>query len=193
MKLPDIRLIISFFIFLSIFYCCVQKGTPFSFTTPEGEEVSLIISPGFEDQRTANPWKKIFSERDLIGEEHYIASYIYQGKDTNEIIELYFSLKKDPGTAKKWRRKPENRELYDYIEYPDSNFICVARIEYFNDPYSLYLSGSDDFPPDSHSADLHLQKQTFDIFMCFPHDSLMTERAKTVMNVLVKSIKIKKK
>ena len=113
MKPPNIKLIISFFIFLSIFYCCVQKGTPFSFTTPEGEEVSLIIPPGFEDQRTVNPWKKIFSERDLIGEEHYIASYIYQGKDTNEIIELYFSLKKDPGTAKKWRRKPENRELYD--------------------------------------------------------------------------------
>ena len=53
------------------------------------------------------------------------------------------------------------------------------------------LSGSDDFPPDSHSADLHLQKQTFDIFMCFPHDSLMTERAKTVMDDIVKSIKIK--
>ena len=185
------------FIVIGLFFLslngCREKGTPFSFTTPEGEEVSLIIPPGFEDQRTANPWKKIFSERDLIGEEHYIASYIYQGKDTNEIIELYFSLKKDPGTAKKWRRKPENRELYDYIEYPDSNFICVARIEYFNDPYSLYLSGGDDFPPDSHSADIHLQKQTFDIFMCFPHDSLMTERAKTVMDDIVKSIKIKKK
>lgn len=185
------------FIVIGLFFLslngCREKGTPFSFTTPEGEEVSLIIPPGFEDQRTANPWKKIFSERDLIGEEHYIASYIYQGKDTNEIIELYFSLKKDPGTAKKWRRKPENRELYDYTEYPDSNFICVARIEYFNDPYSLYLSGGDDFPPDSHSADIHLQKQTFDIFMCFPHDSLMTERAKTVMDDIVKSIKIKKK
>lgn len=183
------------FIVIGLFFLslngCREKGTPFSFTTPEGEEVSLIIPPGFEDQRTANPWKKIFSERDLIGEEHYIASYIYQGKDTNEIIELYFSLKKDPGTAKKWRRKPENRELYDYTEYPDSNFICVARIEYFNDPYSLYLSGGDDFPPDSHSADIHLQKQTFDIFMCFPHDSLMTERAKTVMDDIVKSIKIK--
>ena len=185
------------FIVIGLFFLslngCREKGTPFSFTTPEGEEVSLIIPPGFEDQRTANPWKKIFSERDLIGEEHYIASYIYQGKDTNEIIELYFSLKKDPGTAKKWRRKPENRELYDYIEYPDSNFICVARIEYFNDPYSLYLSGGNEFPPDCHSADLHLQKQTFDIFMCFPHDSLMTERAKTVMDDIVKSIKIKKK
>ena len=186
---PTLSIVIG--IFLLSLIGCREKGTPFSFTTPEGEEVSLIIPPGFEDQRTANPWKKIFSERDLIGEEHYIASYIYQGKDTNEIIELYFSLKKDPGTAKKWRRKPENRELYDYIEYPDSNFICVARIEYFNDPYSLYLSGGDDFPPDSHSADLHLQKQTFDIFMCFPHDSLMTERAKTVMDDIVKSIKIK--
>ena len=183
------------FIVIGLFFLslngCREKGTPFSFTTPEGEEVSLIIPPGFEDQRTANPWKKIFSERDLIGEEHYIASYIYQGKDTNEIIELYFSLKKDPGTAQKWRRKPENRELYDYTEYPDSNFICVARIEYFNDPYSLYLSGGNEFPPDCHSADLHLQKQTFDIFMCFPHDSLMTERAKTVMDDIVKSIKIK--
>ncbi|MBS6267573.1 MAG: hypothetical protein KH586_01275 [Tannerella sp.] len=183
------------FIVIGLFFLslngCREKGTPFSFTTPEGEEVSLIIPPGFEDQRTANPWKKIFSERDLIGEEHYIASYIYQGKDTNEIIELYFSLKKDPGTAKKWRRKPENRELYDYTEYPDSNFICVARIEYFNDPYSLYLSGGNEFPPDCHSADLHLQKQTFDIFMCFPHDSLMTELAKTVMDDIVKSIKIK--
>ena len=188
---PTLSIVIG--LFLLSLTGCREKGTPFSFTTPAGEEVSLIIPPGFEDQRTVNPWKKIFSERDLIGEEHYIASYIYQGKDTNEIIELYFSLKKDPGTAKKWRRKPENRELYDYIEYPDSNFICVARIEYFNDPYSLYLSGSDDFPPDSHSADLHLQKQTFDIFMCFPHDSLMTERAKTVMNDIVKSIKIKKK
>ena len=188
---PTLSIVIGLFLLSLI--GCREKGTPFSFTTPEGEEVSLIIPPGFEDQRTANPWKKIFSERDLIGEEHYIASYIYQGKDTNEIIELYFSLKKDPGTAKKWRRKPENRELYDYIEYPDSNFICVARIEYFNDPYSLYLSGGDDFPPDSHSADLHLQKQTFDIFMCFPHDSLMTERAKTVMDDIVKSIKIKKK
>ena len=188
---PTLSIVIGLFLLSLI--GCREKGTPFSFTTPEGEEVSLIIPPGFEDQRTANPWKKIFSERDLIGEEHYIASYIYQGKDTNEIIELYFSLKKDPGTAKKWRRKPENRELYDYIEYPDSNFICVARIEYFNDPYSLYLSGSDDFPPDSHSADLHLQKQTFDIFMCFPHDSLMTERAKIVMDDIVKSIKIKKK
>ena len=188
---PTLSIVIG--IFLLSLIGCREKGTPFSFTTPEGEEVSLVIPPGFEDQRTANPWKKIFSERDLIGEEHYIASYIYQGKDTNEIIELYFSLKKDPGTAKKWRRKPENRELYDYIEYPDSNFICVARIEYFNDPYSLYLSGGDDFPPDSHSADLHLQKQTFDIFMCFPHDSLMTERAKTVMDDIVKSIKIKKK
>ena len=188
---PTLSIVIG--IFLLSLIGCREKGTPFSFTTPEGEEVSLVIPPGFEDQRTVNPWKKIFSERDLIGEEHYIASYIYQGKDTNEIIELYFSLKKDPGTAKKWRRKPENRELYDYIEYPDSNFICVARIEYFNDPYSLYLSGGDDFPPDSHSADLHLQKQTFDIFMCFPHDSLMTERAKTVMNDIVKSIKIKKK
>ena len=186
---PTLSIVIG--IFLLSLIGCREKGTPFSFTTPEGEEVSLIIPPGFEDQRTANPWKKIFSERDLIGEEHYIASYIYQGKDTNEIIELYFSLKKDPGTAKKWRRKPENRELYDYTEYPDSNFICVARIEYFNDPYSLYLSGGDDFPPDSHSADLHLQKQTFDIFMCFPHDSLMTERAKTVMDDIVKSIKIK--
>ena len=185
------------FIVIGLFFLslngCREKGTPFSFTTPEGEEVSLIIPPGFEDQRTANPWKKIFSERDLIGEEHYIASYIYQGKDTNEIIELYFSLKKDPGTAKKWRRKPENRELYDYTESPDSNFICVARIEYFTDPYSLYLSGGNEFPPDCHSADLHLQKQTFDIFMCFPHDSLMTERAKTVMDDIVKSIKIKKK
>ena len=188
---PTLSIVIGLFLLSLI--GCREKGTPFSFTTPEGEEVSLVIPPGFEDQRTANPWKKIFSERDLIGEEHYIASYIYQGKDTNEIIELYFSLKKDPGTAKKWRRKPENRELYDYIEYPDSNFICVARIEYFNDPYSLYLSGGDDFPPDSHSADLHLQKQTFDIFMCFPHDSLMTERAKTVMDDIVKSIKIKKK
>ena len=188
---PTLSIVIG--IFLLSLIGCREKGTPFSFTTPEGEEVSLIIPPGFEDQRTANPWKKIFSERDLIGEEHYIASYIYQGKDTNEIIELYFSLKKDPGTAKKWRRKPENRELYDYTEYPDSNFICVARIEYFNDPYSLYLSGGDDFPPDSHSADLHLQKQTFDIFMCFLHDSLMTERAKTVMDDIVKSIKIKKK
>ena len=186
---PTLSIVIGLFLLSLI--GCREKGTPFSFTTPEGEEVSLIIPPGFEDQRTANPWKKIFSERDLIGEEHYIASYIYQGKDTNEIIELYFSLKKDPGTAKKWRRKPENRELYDYTEYPDSNFICVARIEYFNDPYSLYLSGGDDFPPDSHSADLHLQKQTFDIFMCFPHDSLMTERAKTVMDDIVKSIKIK--
>ena len=186
---PTLSIVIG--IFLLSLIGCREKGTPFSFTTPEGEEVSLVIPPGFEDQRTANPWKKIFSERDLIGEEHYIASYIYQGKDTNEIIELYFSLKKDPGTAKKWRRKPENRELYDYIEYPDSNFICVARIEYFNDPYSLYLSGGDDFPPDSHSADLHLQKQTFDIFMCFPHDSLMTERAKTVMDDIVKSIIIK--
>lgn len=186
---PTLSIVIG--IFLLSLIGCREKGTPFSFTTPEGEEVSLVIPPGFEDQRTANPWKKIFSERDLIGEEHYIASYIYQGKDTNEIIELYFSLKKDPGTAKKWRRKPENRELYDYIEYPDSNFICVARIEYFNDPYSLYLSGGDDFPPDSHSADLHLQKQTFDIFMCFPHDSLMTERAKTVMDDIVKSIRIK--
>ena len=188
---PTLSIVIGLFLLSLI--GCREKGTPFSFTTPEGEEVSLIIPPGFEDQRTANPWKKIFSERDLIGEEHYIASYIYQGKDTNEIIELYFSLKKDPGTAKKWRRKPENRELYDYTEYPDSNFICVARIEYFNDPYSLYLSGGDDFPPDSHSADLHLQKQTFDIFMCFLHDSLMTERAKTVMDDIVKSIKIKKK
>ena len=188
---PTLSIVIG--IFLLSLIGCREKGTPFSFTTPEGEEVSLVIPPGFEDQRTANPWKKIFSERDLIGEEHYIASYIYQGKDTNEIIELYFSLKKDPGTAKKWRRKPENRELYDYTEYPDSNFICVARIEYFNDPYSLYLSGGDDFPPDSHSADLHLQKQTFDIFMCFLHDSLMTERAKTVMDDIVKSIKIKKK
>ena len=186
---PTLSIVIGLFLLSLI--GCREKGTPFSFTTPEGEEVSLIIPPGFEDQRTANPWKKIFSERDLIGEEHYIASYIYQGKDTNEIIELYFSLKKDPGTAKKWRRKPENRELYNYIEYPDSNFICVARIEYFNDPYSLYLSGGDDFPPDSHSADLHLQKQTFDIFMCFPHDSLMTERAKTVMDDIVKSIRIK--
>ena len=186
---PTLSIVIG--IFLLSLIGCREKGTPFSFTTPEGEEVSLVIPPGFEDQRTANPWKKIFSERDLIGEEHYIASYIYQGKDTNEIIELYFSLKKDPGTAKKWRRKPENRELYDYIEDPDSNFICVARIEYFNDPYSLYLSGGDDFPPDSHSADLHLQKQTFDIFMCFPHDSLMTERAKTVMDDIVKSIRIK--
>ncbi len=186
---PTLSIVIGLFLLSLI--GCREKGTPFSFTTPEGEEVSLVIPPGFEDQRTANPWKKIFSERDLIGEEHYIASYIYQGKDTNEIIELYFSLKKDPGTAKKWRRKPENRELYDYIEYPDSNFICVARIEYFNDPYSLYLSGGDDFPPDSHSADLHLQKQTFDIFMCFPHDSLMTERAKTVMDDIVKSIRIK--
>ncbi len=186
---PTLSIVIGLFLLSLI--GCREKGTPFSFTTPEGEEVSLIIPPGFEDQRTANPWKKIFSERDLIGEEHYIASYIYQGKDTNEIIELYFSLKKDPGTAKKWQRKPENRELYDYTEYPDSNFICVARIEYFNDPYSLYLSGGDDFPPDSHSADLHLQKQTFDIFMCFPHDSLMTERAKTVMDDIVKSIKIK--
>ena len=186
---PTLSIVIG--IFLLSLIGCREKGTPFSFTTPEGEEVSLIIPPGFEDQRTANPWKKIFSERDLIGEEHYIASYIYQGKDTNEIIELYFSLKKDPGTAKKWQRKPENRELYDYTEYPDSNFICVARIEYFNDPYSLYLSGGNEFPPDCHSADLHLQKQTFDIFMCFPHDSLMTERAKTVMDDIVKSIKIK--
>ena len=63
MKLPDIRLIISFFIFLSIFYCCVQKGTPFSFTTPEEEEVSLVIPPGFEEQRTASPWKKL--DKDL--------------------------------------------------------------------------------------------------------------------------------
>ena len=189
MKLPDIRLIISFFIFLSIFYCCVQKGTPFSFTTPEEEEVSLVIPPGFEDQRTASPWKKL--DKDL---KNYFSAYVCNADNPDEIIELYFYLEEDiNNSTKKWRRKPENRELYDYIEYPDSNFICVARIEYFNDPYSLYLSGGDDFPPDSHSADLHLQKQTFDIFMCFLHDSLMTERAKTVMDDIVKSIKIKKK
>ena len=189
MKPPNIKLIISFFIFLSIFYCCIQKGTPFSFTTPEGEEVSLIIPPGFEDQRTANPWKKL--DKDL---KNYFSAYVCNADNPDEIIELYFYLEEDiNNSTKKWRRKPENRELYDYIEYPDSNFICVARIEYFNDPYSLYLSGGDDFPPDSHSADLHLQKQTFDIFMCFPHDSLMTERAKIVMDDIVKSIKIKKK
>ena len=187
MKLPDIRLIISFFIFLSIFYCCVQKGTPFSFTTPEGEEVSLVIPPGFEDQRTASPWKKL--DKDL---KNYFSAYVCNADNPEEIMELYFNLREYSDiNTKKWQRKPENRELYDYIEYPDSNFICVARIEYFNDPYSLYLSGGDDFPPDSHSADLHLQKQTFDIFMCFPHDSLMTERAKTVMDDIVKSIKIK--
>ena len=89
---PTLSIVIGLFLLSLI--GCREKGTPFSFTTPEGEEVSLVIPPGFEDQRTANPWKKIFSERDLIGEEHYIASYIYQGKDTNEIIELYFSLKK---------------------------------------------------------------------------------------------------
>ena len=189
MKPPNIRLIISFFIFLSIFYCCVQKGTPFSFTTPEGEEVSLVIPPGFEDQRTASPWKKL--DKDL---KNYFSAYVCNADNPDEIIELYFYLEEDlNNSTKKWRRKPENRELYDYIEYPDSNFICVARIEYFNDPYSLYLSEGDDFPPDSHSADLHLQKQTFDIFMCFPHDSLITERAKTIMNDIVKSIKIKKK
>ena len=64
------------FIVIGLFFLslngCREKGTPFSFTTPEGEEVSLIIPPGFEDQRTANPWKKIFSERDLIGEEHVL-------------------------------------------------------------------------------------------------------------------------
>ena len=124
----------------------------------------------------------------------YFSAYVCNADNPDEIIELYFYLEEDiNNSTKKWRRKPENRELYDYIEYPDSNFICVARIEYFNDPYSLYLSGGDDFPPDCHSADLHLQKQTFDIFMCFLHDSLMTERAKTVMDDIVKSIKIKKK
>ena len=189
MKPPNIKLIISFFIFLSIFYCCIQKGTPFSFTTPEGEEVSLVIPPGFEDQRTASPWEKL--DKDL---KNYFSAYVCNADNPDEIMELYFNLREYSDiNTKKWQRKPENRELYDYIEYPDSNFICVARIEYFNDPYSLYLSGGDDFPPDSHSADLHLQKQTFDIFMCFPHDSLMTERAKIVMDDIVKSIKIKKK
>lgn len=164
MKPPNIRLIISFFIFLSIFYCCVQKGTPFSFTTPEGEEVSLVIPPGFENQRTASPWKKL--DKDL---KNYFSAYVCNADNPDEIIELYFYLEEDiNNSTKKWRRKPENRELYDYIEYPDSNFICVARIEYFNDPYSLYLSGSDDFPPDSHSADLHLQKTDIRYFYVLP-------------------------
>ena len=186
---PTLSIVIG--IFLLSLIGCREKGTPFSFTTPEGEgeEVSLVIPPGFEDQRTASPWKKL--DKDL---KNYFSAYVCNADNPDEIIELYFYLEEDiNNSTKKWRRKPENRELYDYIEYPDSNFICVARIEYFNDPYSLYLSGSDDFPPDSHSADLHLQKQTFNIFMCFPHDSLMTERAKTVMNDIVKSIKIKKK
>ncbi|ERM88739.1 hypothetical protein [Coprobacter fastidiosus] len=50
---PTLSIVIGLFLLSLI--GCREKGTPFSFTTPEGEEVSLIIPPGFEDQRTANP------------------------------------------------------------------------------------------------------------------------------------------
>ena len=48
---PTLSIVIGLFLLSLI--GCREKGTPFSFTTPEGEEVSLIIPPGFEDQRTA--------------------------------------------------------------------------------------------------------------------------------------------
>ena len=46
---------------------------------------------------------------------------------------------------------------------------------------------------DIHYAIMYIQKNSLDIQLYFPHDSLMTERAKTVMDDIVKSIKIKKK
>ena len=171
---------------------CREKGTPFSFTTPEGEEVSFTIPPGFEDQRVAKPWKKVFPEKDYTFQfADKFAAYIYRGNGSKEVMELYFILSEDSGTTKKWSCKPENRGLYDYIEYPDSNFICVAQIEYISDPYILSLGMYPNI--DSHSAHLYLNKQILDISLCFHRDSLMTERAKEVMNALVKSLKITRK
>ena len=108
MKPPNIKLIISFFIFLSIFYCCVQKGTPFSFTTPEGEEVSLIIPPGFEDQRTANPWEKL--DKDL---KNYFSAYVCNADNPEGIMELYFNLREYSDINTKNGR--ENRRIGNYM------------------------------------------------------------------------------
>ena len=180
---PTLSIVIG--IFLLSLIGCREKGTPFSFTTPEGEEVSLVIPPGFEDQRTASPWKKL--DKDL---KNYFSAYVCNADNPDEIIELYFYLEEDiNNSTKKWRRKPENRELYDYIEYPDRNFICVLQVEYISDPYILSLGINNGV--DIHYADLYLQKNILDILLYFPHDSLMTERAKTVMDDIVKSIRIK--
>ena len=182
---PTLSIVIG--IFLLSLIGCREKGTPFSFTTPEGEEVSLVIPPGFEEQRTASPWKKL--DKDL---KNYFSAYVCNADNPEEIMELYFNLREYSDiNTKKWQRKPENRELYDYIEYPDSNFICVLQVEYISDPYILSLGINNGV--DIHYAIMYLQKNSLDIQLYFPHDSLMTERAKTVMDDIVKSIKIKKK
>ena len=67
----------------------------------------------------------------------------------------------------------------------------MLQVEYISDPYILSLGINNGV--DIHYADLYLQKNILDILLYFPHDSLMTERAKTVMDDIVKSIKIKKK
>ncbi|MBS6267574.1 MAG: hypothetical protein KH586_01280 [Tannerella sp.] len=180
---PTLSIVIGLFLLSLI--GCREKGTPFSFTTPEGEEVSLVIPPGFEDQRTASPWKKLDTKI-----ENHFSAYVCNADNPDEIIELYFNLREFPSDdAKEWQRKPENRDLYDYIEYPDSNFICVLQAVYIpkQNIYDLF------FDADLHYAELYLQKHILNIQLYYPYDSLMTERAKSVMNDIVKSIKIKKK
>ena len=67
-------------------------------------------------------------------------AYVCNADNPEGIMELYFNLREySKINTKKWQTKPENRELYDYIEYPDSIFICVLQVEYISDPYILSL------------------------------------------------------
>ena len=191
MKLNYSSLLIVISLILLSLSGCREKGASFSFTTPEGEKVRLTVPPGFEDQRVAKPWKEVYPDNDLFKVKNSIASYIYRSGNSEKVIELYFTAREDPGTAKAWRREPKNRGLYDYTEYPGGNFICVPKIEYTDDSYIRSLKTHPDI--DSYSANLYLQKQIFDIIMCYSEDSLITVKAKEMMNDIVKSIKIRKR
>ena len=104
---PTLSIVIG--IFLLSLIGCREKGTPFSFTTPEGEEVSLVIPPGFEDQRTASPWKKL--DKDL---KNYFSAYVCNADNPEEIIELYFYLEEDINNRKVAEKTGESRAVRLY-------------------------------------------------------------------------------
>ena len=116
---PTLSIVIGLFLLSLI--GCREKGTPFSFTTPEGEEVSLVIPPGFEDQRTASPWKKL--DKDL---KNYFSAYVCNADNPEEIMELYFNLREYSDiNTKKWQRKPENRTFCRSADSAETKYLTV--------------------------------------------------------------------